>query len=807
MTIAYNDLRQAVLGSGPMGLIISSLVAQKYDSVVLWIPDKELVDSLNRRRQTEIMGIPLEIPDHVEIVSSLEIFGRDDWAFHVAVPSRSFMDSLLSLLDTIDHRNDFVFSFFTKGILDQKYRKKHGFFTYSQYLENLLKEKHFESTSIAVINGPSMLAEIMEEKYTFFNVGSSNKKTAEYIADMFLSRNIHTSTTDDIIGMEIIGVAKNPMAIASGIVSLMPNYGSNLLGELLSIGFQEIRDLAMKFGARPDTVMGRSGLADFISTATSTKSRNRNFGRKIVGELLSGQEKLTIRDRLEIFFSPKQFIEREADQWHDNIEGTYALSILIELANEIRLPFTLHRTLFDVLTRKQPADALIHLIQGSRSNSKPSSPLVLPKRQGLNLASGIDFQTLLVDKILKHVNNSQGSVLRIKKQSTAIIESTQKRLLKAHRKKQKLDETKFSHELEIWQKFHHASKDDDATFIKELIRFYVREIADNYSPTVRESLLRFIAPIRLFSGGFLKGSMIPHIGGKTEDVKALSAKYNVLYAPTHRSHLDSVEVAYSIFHLGLPVPRYAAGINLMSNPFWEWMLKSLGAYAVDRDRTRNSLYLECLTLYSQVMLEQGIPSLVYPEGTRSRTGGIVPVKTGLLTTAVNAFKNSGTEIVIVPISISYETVPEDNQFCDIEEDLGMAGFLAKRSNVYVEFCDPIPISEYAHNDDPTLELSFRITKGWKQYHKLLPNQIVSRLLMDSEHHIESSQGIMLVEDFISRHSGNYLTKDAEEIWTKGLRILEKRRMVEVSNGTVRSKNEALVNYYGTMIPEDEDKKY
>ncbi len=806
MPIAYNDLKQAVLGSGPMGLIIATLVAQKYDDVVLWIPDKELVESLKRRRQTEIMGISLEIPDHIEIVSSLDIFGRDDWTFHVAVPSRSFIDNIHSLLETIDLRNDFVFSIFTKGVLEAKYRKKYGFTTYSQYLEYLLQEKKLKTSTIAVVNGPSMIAEIMEGKLSFFNVGSSNKKTSDYIAEIFYSKNIHTSTTDDINGMEIIGVAKNPMAIASGIVSLMPHYGSNLLGELLSVGFQEARDLAMKYGARPDTVMGRSGLADFLATATSKKSRNRNFGRKIVGELLSGQEKLSIRDKLEIFFSPKQFIERETDKWHDNIEGTYALSILIELANDIRLPFTLHRILFDVLTRKQPPDALLQYIQGGKP-SIHATPLVVPKKQGLTLTSGIDFISLLEDRILKHINNAQGSISRIKKQSTAIIESTSKRLTKAKRKNQSLDISKFSGEIEIWQKFHNASKDEDTTYIKELIRFYVREIADNYSPTVRESLLRFIAPIRLFSGGFLKGSMIPHIGGKTEDVKALASKYNILYAPTHRSHLDSVEVAYSIFHLGLPVPRYAAGINLMSNPFWEWMLKSLGAYAVDRDRTRNSLYLECLTLYSQVMLEQGIPSLVYPEGTRSRTGANVPVKTGLLTTAVNAYRSSGTEIVIVPISVSYETVPEDNQFCDIPDELSMATFLSKRSNVYVEFCDPIPISEYAHNEDPTLELSYRISKGWKQFHKLLPNQILARILMENEHHIEGSQAIMLIEDFISRHNGNYLTKDPEEIWTKGKKILEKRKLIEESNRTLHSKVESLINYYGSMIPEDEDKKY
>ncbi|MCW7496075.1 glycerol-3-phosphate dehydrogenase [Leptospira levettii] len=806
MQITYNDLKQAVLGSGPMGIIIASLLAEKYDSITLWIPDKEFVELLKKRRQTEIMGKTIELPDHIDIVSSLDAFGRDDWAFHIAVPSRSFLDSVHSLIEVLEPFNNYVFSFLTKGILDSKNRKKTGFITYSQYLQNYLSERNFNNASVAVVNGPSLLGEILEEKFSFFNIGSSDKYTAEYLSEVYTSHFINTSITDDVIGMEIVGVAKNPMAIASGIVSLLPRYGSNLLGEILSVGFQEVRDLAMRYGARPDTVMGRSGLADFITTATSNKSRNRGFGQKIVGELLSGGEKLSIKDRIEIFFAPRSFIERESTKWHDNVEGTYALSILIELANEIRLPFTLHRTLFDVLTRKQPPGSLIDLICGKKTEAK-NIPLVVQKKVGLNLTSGIDFHNLLVDRIMKQISNVPGTISRVKKQSSAVIESTQKRLTKAKRKKQKLEEVKFESEIEIWQRFQNCQKDEELTSIKELVRFYVSEIADNYSPTVRESVLRFVAPIRLFSGGFLKGSMIPHIGGKTEVVKALSSKYNLLYAPTHRSHLDSVEVAYSLFHLGLPVPRYAAGINLMSNPFWEWMLKSLGAYAVDRERTRNSLYLECLTLYSQVMLEQGIPSLVYPEGTRSRTGAIVPVKTGLLTTAVNAFRSSGTEIVIVPISVSYETVPEDNQFCNMPEELGMAGFLAKRSNVYVEFCDPIPISEYAHTEDPTIELSYRITKGWKQYHKILPNQIVAKILVENDYSVDVSQSTMLIEDFISRHEGNYLIRDPEEIWEKGKKILEKRKMIEEANRMVHSKNDALLLYYASMIPEDEDKKY
>lgn len=58
---------------------------------------------------------------------------------------------------------------------------------------------------------------------------------------------------------------------------------------------------------------------------------------------------------------------------------------------------------------------------------------------------------------------------------------------------------KFEAELEVWQRFQNCQKDEENTLVKELVRFYVTEIADNYSPTVRESVLRFCWHQSVFS--------------------------------------------------------------------------------------------------------------------------------------------------------------------------------------------------------------------------------------------------------------------------------------------------------------------
>lgn len=789
-----------------MGLILSSLLSRKMESVLLWVPDSAIAEEMQRTREAKLLQVPFRIADNIEIVSSFQEFERNSWCFHIAVPSRIMEETLSSLAETLPKEEDIIFTLFTKGLLPQKTRRKLGIYSFSSYCYHLAKEYSLNRLAVGVVNGPSLLQEMYEEQHTFLNVGCSNPEIGKFLAEIYQFPFIHTATTEDVASMEMAGVLKNPIAIAIGIASALPNCGSNLQGEMITQGFHEMLRLAEAFGLNSKEFIGRSGLSDLITTAMSKKSRNRNYGRKMVGELMIGPEKLSIKDRIEIWVTPKTFIEREVGRWHDTVEGAYALGILLELAQEKNLNLPLYQTLFEILSRKLPPEALPSLLTGKKSEF-PIQKLVGVKKQGMDLAAGKNFQSILEDRIFKDITNSPGFISRIKKQATSNLESLEKRLTRAVRKKQKDEISHIKSEISLWEKFGSCSKDFERIHVRELIRFYVLEIADAYKPTVRESLMRIVAPIRLFSGGMRFGSVTPYLGGEVEQLKKLSAKYNILYAPRHQSHLDSVEMAYALNKLELPIPRYAAGINLMSSPFWEWMLKSLGAYAVDRERTRNSLYLECLTIYSTLLLESGIPSLVYPEGTRSRTGGIVPIKTGILKTAVDAFRNTGSEIIIVPVAISYETVPEDGEFCGDKEKLSMQDFLSRRSNVYLDFCDPIPISEHIGGDDPTLTIGYGIQKGWATYHRILPNQILAKLLVENEFSTSTADLDRLIEEFILSNPGNYLTRNPAEIRQSGIKRLLKRKIILAEAGKITATRKELIQYYANMVPENRSQSF
>jgi glycerol-3-phosphate dehydrogenase (NAD(P)+) len=75
---------------------------------------------------------------------------------------------------------------------------------------------------------------------------------------------------------------KNVLAIACGI-SDGRNLGDSARAALTTRGFAELTRFAARLGAKPETLMGLSGLGDLLLTCSSRQSRNYAFGFAIGG--------------------------------------------------------------------------------------------------------------------------------------------------------------------------------------------------------------------------------------------------------------------------------------------------------------------------------------------------------------------------------------------------------------------------------------------------------------------------------------------------------------------------------------------
>ncbi|MCB1166116.1 MAG: 1-acyl-sn-glycerol-3-phosphate acyltransferase, partial [Leptospiraceae bacterium] len=480
-------------------------------------------------------------------------------------------------------------------------------------------------------------------------------------------------------------------------------------------------------------------------------------------------------------------------------EGGLTISTVLEIAKERNIELPLMQTLFDILSRRKSPQAFVDLLTGR--DTETAIP-VTKKRARLDLVtSGKALGQALQDRILRQISSTRGMQARIKKQSGHVISSLEKRIQKAESRRLKNDAANFRQELELWRGLANAPEESETLHLDQIVSFYVSNIADSYVPVIRGTLMNIIAPFRFLLGGFQRGSVAPVIGGPVQEIRRLANLYPVFYAPTHKTHIDSVELAYALYLSRLPLPRFAAASILMSNPIWGKFLKSMGAYSVDRENTRNILYLETLTQYSILMLEAGIPALAYPEGTRSRTGAFQGIKTGLLSTAVDAFRSSGQEIIVVPMAISHRWTPEDLEFNNLKRNTSFMQFVNRRRKVYLDFGRPILISNHIKSSDPTTAVSDAILNSWRRNFRVQPHFILARLLTENKGSLEVKEAEKAIAQFVQTHRLNYQTTDPAKILKKGRRALKSRKLIRDDRNKLLSTQPAMLEYYGRMIPE------
>lgn len=121
-----------------------------------------------------------------------------------------------------------------------------------------------------------------------------------------------------------------------------------------------------------------------------------------------------------------------------------------------------------------------------------------------------------------------------------------------------------------------------------------------------------------------------------------------LFAMNHQSTLD-IPAAFAVLPVNL---RFVAKHSLSRAPFVGWYMQRTGMIFVDRSNRRRAV--ESLRLAGE-RIRAGAHILIFPEGTRSRDGKILPFKKGPFALALEA------KVPIVPVAIeaSGQVLPAD----------------------------------------------------------------------------------------------------------------------------------------------------
>jgi glycerol-3-phosphate O-acyltransferase len=195
-------------------------------------------------------------------------------------------------------------------------------------------------------------------------------------------------------------------------------------------------------------------------------------------------------------------------------------------------------------------------------------------------------------------------------------------------------------------------------------------------------------------------------------VERLSREHQVVYVPSHQSHMDYLVLSYVLFNRGLAPPHVAAGINLNIPIAGPW-IRRCGAFFLRRSFKGNILYGAVFEAYMGYLANNSTAVEYFIEGGRSRTGRKLKAKSGLLAMSVRGYlRNRKRSVVFLPVNFAYEKLVEGETYVNelsgkpkkSESVMGLLrSFKALKDHfgqVHVNFGSPIYLDKIIEAESP-----------------------------------------------------------------------------------------------------------
>ncbi|MDB5987367.1 MAG: NAD(P)-dependent glycerol-3-phosphate dehydrogenase [Nevskia sp.] len=262
----------AVLGAGAFGTALAIQLSRRGAPTFLWGRDATMMANMQESRENVRYLRGCHLPAPLIATADFDAAIADAGDILIATPSPSLREICRRLAPRVRVEQGIACA--CKGLEPDSGRFAH----------EVIAEELGATRSVAIISGPTFAKELGLGLPTAVTVASPQAAFAERMAAALHGDGFRAYTSDDIIGVEIGGAAKNVLAIAVGIADGL-GLGANTRAAMITRGLNEIARLGAALGAQPETVMGLAGLGDLVLTCTDNQSRNRRLG------LLLGQGK------------------------------------------------------------------------------------------------------------------------------------------------------------------------------------------------------------------------------------------------------------------------------------------------------------------------------------------------------------------------------------------------------------------------------------------------------------------------------------------------------------------------------------
>jgi glycerol-3-phosphate dehydrogenase (NAD(P)+) len=318
-TMAFDHI--AVIGAGAWGTALALTCARAGRKVTLWEHDPANAEQLKRKRES--LFLPgVRIDDGIALAADLAEAARAE-AILLVVPAQAARAAAQKLAPLLAAGTPVIVC--AKGI--ERVSKK--------FMTEVIAE--CAPTAVAaILSGPSFARDVARGMPTAVTLAASDGTLAAALAQAISSAAFRPYHSTDVRGVEIGGAAKNVLAIAAGIVAGRA-LGFSAAAALTTRGFAELVRFGKAYGAKPETMMGLSGLGDLILTCTSPQSRNFTFGVN----LGRGHNPKTIQDTTGL------------------AEGAFTASVMLEMAGERSVDMPISAAVAALLAGQMSVDAAI----------------------------------------------------------------------------------------------------------------------------------------------------------------------------------------------------------------------------------------------------------------------------------------------------------------------------------------------------------------------------------------------------------------------------------------------------------------
>ncbi|MHB8658966.1 MAG: NAD(P)H-dependent glycerol-3-phosphate dehydrogenase [Solirubrobacteraceae bacterium] len=257
--------RAVVIGAGSFGTAVAVLLARSGLRTTLQTRTGEQAQALQVDRENRVYLPGVELPRELRVEPADAGITRADFVF-LGLPSHGLHEVIDSLTQRGLSDRAAVISL-AKGLVPP----------YGTPPTVILRYR-FGVHRTACLGGPAHAREMVSEGAGLV-AASADERLTQQVAEAFIRAGVVCEQSNDPIGVELAGAAKNAAALASGATEAQ---GLNAAGAAAGHIFAEVWRWAESQGARPESMIGLAGTGDLVATALAPQSRNRR-----AGELLS----------------------------------------------------------------------------------------------------------------------------------------------------------------------------------------------------------------------------------------------------------------------------------------------------------------------------------------------------------------------------------------------------------------------------------------------------------------------------------------------------------------------------------------